>query len=124
MTIRDKKQPLIKSSVKNRGEKERHIVYLVPELMRMMGIPESIRRNFNKMKELASFTKMGVDRRVQALMKFNSRLLTTDKVRFLLDYLYSCTIFCVTEATTVYSPTLSSFLETICKFHYPFSVTC
>jgi len=78
ITIKNLDQPLIKSSTKNRGET--HVVFLVPELMCLTGIPDMIRTNFNKMKQLADYTKMGVDRRVAALKAFNAKLLSTPKV--------------------------------------------
>ena len=48
--------------------------------MTMTGIPDEMRRNYNKMKLLADYTKMGVDRRVEALRRFNRQLLSSDKV--------------------------------------------
>ena len=56
------------------------MVFLVPELMCMTGIPDQIRTNFHKMKALAAYTKMGVDKRIAALKAFNAKLLNTPKV--------------------------------------------
>ena len=46
----------------------------------MTGIPDQIRTNFHKMKALAAYTKMGVDKRIAALKAFNAKLLNTPKV--------------------------------------------
>ncbi|KAA0188187.1 hypothetical protein HAZT_HAZT000406 [Hyalella azteca] len=79
--VTDLTQPLIYSKPTGRqlrsGMTE---IYLVPELMRLTGIPDDIRTNFHKMKRLVDYTKMGVDRRVAALKKFNQDL-QEDKVR-------------------------------------------
>ena len=55
-------------------------IYLVPECLSITGIPDEMRSNYTQMKKLADYTKMKVDRRVQALRKFNSTLLNNETV--------------------------------------------
>lgn len=90
ITIRQTKQPLAYSKATSRQVRSGiNEIFLVPELMTMTGIPEQMRRDYNKMKMLADYTKMGVDRRVEALRRFNSQLLSSDKVCLQLYILYT-----------------------------------
>ncbi|KAF2366989.1 PAZ domain [Trinorchestia longiramus] len=80
--IRDVKQPLIYSKPSARQVRSGITeIFLVPELLTLTGIPEETRRDYHLMKNFASYTKMGVDRRVAALRRFNQQLLSKDKVR-------------------------------------------
>lgn len=55
-------------------------IYLVPELCKMTGLTDEMRGDFNMMKELATYMKMGPDKRVQSLLKFNRDLTSNAKV--------------------------------------------
>lgn len=76
IAIRDPRQPMLVSRAKPReiraGRPE--LIYLVPELVRVTGITDEMRRNFNLMRALADHTRLAPDRRIQRLELFNSRL--------------------------------------------------
>ena len=56
-------------------------IYLVPELLHVTGIPDEMRNNYTLMKDLADYTKMGVDKRVCALKDFNRELANNERVQ-------------------------------------------
>ncbi|KAA0193093.1 hypothetical protein HAZT_HAZT007226 [Hyalella azteca] len=76
-TVNDLMQPLIYSKPTGRqlrsGLTE---IYLVPELMRLTGIPDEIRTNFHKMKRLVDFTKMGAPGSRAWGLKLNTNLVS------------------------------------------------
>ena len=50
------------------------MVYLVPELCRLTGLTDEERNNFNFMKSLADYTKVGPVGRIKKLMEFSRRI--------------------------------------------------
>ena len=85
VTITNMSQPMVFSRPTARQQRSGiNEIYLVPELLSVTGIPDDMRTDFRKMKQLADYTKMGVDARVQALRRFNRNLQTNAKVSFCL----------------------------------------
>jgi len=54
-------------------------VCLIPELCNTTGLTDSMKNNFNLMRAMADYTRMDPRKRVERLMKFNERMLTTPK---------------------------------------------
>uniref|UniRef100_A0A182RCZ1 Aubergine n=1 Tax=Anopheles funestus TaxID=62324 RepID=A0A182RCZ1_ANOFN len=76
ITIRDPKQPMLISLPNERLVRlgmDKPIL-LVPELCRMTGITEDMRKDFNLMRAIADHTRLGADKRIQRLQRFNERL--------------------------------------------------
>lgn len=76
INIRDMRQPMLISTPKARDIRGGRSTYiaLIPELCRITGMTDSMRNDFNLMKELARHTKMDPRNRIQRLMDFNKRL--------------------------------------------------
>ncbi|XP_058838219.1 protein aubergine-like [Topomyia yanbarensis] len=76
IVIRDPRQPMLVSRSKPRdiraGRPE--YIYLVPELVRVTGITDDMRKNFNLMRTLADHTRLTPDKRIERLEVFNRRL--------------------------------------------------
>ncbi|XP_053668033.1 protein aubergine-like [Anopheles marshallii] len=73
ITIRDPKQPMLLSQPNERLGIDKPIL-LVPELCRLTGITDDMRRDFNLMRAIADHTRIGADMRIQRLERFNERL--------------------------------------------------
>ncbi|XP_052901674.1 protein aubergine-like [Anopheles moucheti] len=76
ITIRDPKQPMLLSQPNERLVRlgmDKPIL-LVPELCRLTGITDDMRRDFNLMRAIADHTRIGADMRIQRLERFNERL--------------------------------------------------
>ncbi|KAK4314293.1 hypothetical protein Pmani_014444 [Petrolisthes manimaculis] len=79
--IRDPRQPMLMSRPKKRDlRRGAGNIYLVPELCKMTGLTEEMRGDFNMMKDLATYMRVGPDKRVQSLLKFNRDLASNEKV--------------------------------------------
>ncbi|XP_022160802.1 piwi-like protein Siwi isoform X2 [Myzus persicae] len=76
------RQPMLvskkKKSFKIEGD-ESELVYLIPELCTMTGITENMRKNFNLMKDLAVYTRVGPSKKISQYNNFINRILTTPK---------------------------------------------
>lgn len=76
ITIRDPRQPMLVSRSKARdiraGQPE--LIYLIPELSRITGITDDMRRDFHLMRAIADHTRLNPDKRIQRLETFNRRL--------------------------------------------------
>lgn len=79
ITIRDPRQPMLVSRSKQRDIRAGmpELIYLVPELVRVTGLNDEMRKNFNLMRTLADHTRLTPDRRIERLEKFNQRLQQT-----------------------------------------------
>lgn len=79
ITIRDENQPMLLTRSTNRriraGEAE--MIALIPELCRTTGLTDEMKNDYKLMKSLANHTSIGPGLRVQRLLAFNHRLLTT-----------------------------------------------
>ncbi|KAF5291921.1 hypothetical protein FQA39_LY14153 [Lamprigera yunnana] len=80
VTVMD--QPMLVSRAKAREIRAgmAEIIYLVPELCRMTGLTERQRSNFQLMKALADYTRVGPSQRIQQLLKFSERLRSKPEV--------------------------------------------
>ena len=56
------------------------MVYLVPELCRLTGLTDEERSNFNFMKSLSDYTKIGPVGRIKKLMEFSRRIQNTPAI--------------------------------------------
>ncbi|CAG9327694.1 unnamed protein product [Blepharisma stoltei] len=74
--IKDKKQPLIQTSI-NRGQK---VIFLIPELCKLTGIPERMKKNYNVMRELAQYNKPEPQERLSSIQDLSAEL-TGEKVQ-------------------------------------------
>uniref|UniRef100_A0A182LZC8 Uncharacterized protein n=1 Tax=Anopheles culicifacies TaxID=139723 RepID=A0A182LZC8_9DIPT len=76
ITIRDPRQPMLLTKANDRLVRlgMDKPVLLVPELCRMTGITEDMRRDFQLMRAIADHTRLGADKRIQRLERFNERL--------------------------------------------------
>jgi aubergine-like protein len=85
--INDQNQPLLITNPKPRdirgGRSE--VICLVPELCNTTGLTEGMKTNFQLMKAMADYTRMDPRKRVERLMKFNERMLTTPKSAQIFD---------------------------------------
>lgn len=72
--ITDMKQPLLvnraKRRVPNSTEQVDQLICLIPELCYMTGLTDDMRNNFTLMKDVAMYTRVTPNQRVQALRKF------------------------------------------------------
>uniref|UniRef100_A0A182WDE0 Uncharacterized protein n=1 Tax=Anopheles minimus TaxID=112268 RepID=A0A182WDE0_9DIPT len=76
ITIRDPKQPMLLTEPNDRLVRlgQDKPILLVPELCRLTGITEDMRRDFHLMRAIADHTRLGADKRIQRLERFNERL--------------------------------------------------
>uniref|UniRef100_A0A182QKA2 Aubergine n=1 Tax=Anopheles farauti TaxID=69004 RepID=A0A182QKA2_9DIPT len=76
ITIRDPNQPMLVSMPNQRQQRSGITgpILLVPELCRMTGITDDMRRDFNLMRSIADHTRIGADKRIERLQRFNERL--------------------------------------------------
>lgn len=79
ITIRDPRQPMLVSvpSLRMQRAGVTGPIMLVPELCRLTGITDDMRRDFNLMRAIADHTRIGADKRIERLQRFNSRLQDT-----------------------------------------------
>ncbi|EGC34059.1 hypothetical protein DICPUDRAFT_153799 [Dictyostelium purpureum] len=75
--ITDFNQPLLKSEVKMRGQKQQ--IYLVPELAHLTGISDEMRKDFHIMKDIAEESNMDPPMRHSILDSFVKSLNTNPK---------------------------------------------
>lgn len=77
--IRDPNQPMLMSVPSQRMQRAGVTgpVMLVPELCRLTGITDDMRRDFQLMRAIADHTRIGADKRIERLQKFNTRLQET-----------------------------------------------
>ena len=75
LTIQDIHQPLIKTHIGKRGEER--TIYLIPELVTLTGLDDTQRANFNLMRELAAYTALPPERRMQTAQRLATFLQTT-----------------------------------------------
>ncbi|XP_053677649.1 protein aubergine-like [Anopheles nili] len=88
ITIRDPRQPML-VSMPNMRQKRAGItspILLVPELCRLTGITEEMRRDFNLMRSIADHTRIGADKRIERLQRFNERLQQTPASREVFEF--------------------------------------
>ncbi|EDS45907.1 piwi [Culex quinquefasciatus] len=76
VTIKDKGQPMLISRSKARDIRAGmpELIILVPELSRITGLSDEMRRDFQLMRGLAEHTRLAPDRRIARLETFNQRL--------------------------------------------------
>ncbi|KAG5678595.1 hypothetical protein PVAND_008256 [Polypedilum vanderplanki] len=81
ITIRDPKQPLLvhKPKAKERRGGAKDIIYLVPELCQATGLDESVRKNFQLMRDMANKTRKTPRERAELLQNFVKKLQTNEK---------------------------------------------
>ncbi|ETN59666.1 PIWI, partial [Anopheles darlingi] len=79
VTIRDPNQPMLVSTPTMRMQRSGITtpILLVPELCRMTGITDAMRKDFNLMRSIADHTRIGADQRLERLDRFNRRLQET-----------------------------------------------
>lgn len=58
------------------------LVYLVPELCRLTGLTDEMRANNSLMKDLAVYTRVDPESRIERLNAFNARLQRTQPVSY------------------------------------------
>lgn len=75
LNIQDTEQPLITTHIGKRGEER--TIYLIPELVTLTGLDESQRANFNLMRELATYTALPPEKRMQTAQRLAHFLQTT-----------------------------------------------
>jgi len=85
ITIRNETQPLLVSRPTSKKSLSDEPIYLIPELCGMTGLSESMRSNYNLMKDVSAVTRVNPDRRVQSILQFRSRLYGNEKIRNELD---------------------------------------
>uniref|UniRef100_A0A1Q3F3E7 Putative translation initiation factor 2c eif-2c n=1 Tax=Culex tarsalis TaxID=7177 RepID=A0A1Q3F3E7_CULTA len=76
VTIKDRGQPMLVSRSKARDIRAGmpELIILVPELSRITGLSDEMRRDFHLMRGLAEHTRLAPDRRIARLEAFNQRL--------------------------------------------------
>uniref|UniRef100_A0A182PI90 Piwi n=1 Tax=Anopheles epiroticus TaxID=199890 RepID=A0A182PI90_9DIPT len=83
IVIRDPKQPMLVSTPSQRMQRsgQQGPILLVPELCRLTGITDDMRKDFNLMRSIADQTRLGADKRIERLQRFNERLQETPASR-------------------------------------------
>uniref|UniRef100_A0A182MXI4 Aubergine n=1 Tax=Anopheles dirus TaxID=7168 RepID=A0A182MXI4_9DIPT len=83
VNIQDTKQPMLVSMPNQRQQRSgiTSPILLVPELCRMTGITDDMRKDFNLMRSIADHTRIGADKRIERLERFNARLQETPASR-------------------------------------------
>ncbi|XP_050093639.1 protein aubergine-like [Anopheles aquasalis] len=79
VAIRDPNQPMLVSTPTMRMQRSGITtpILLVPELCRMTGITDAMRKDFNLMRSIADHTRINADQRLERLDRFNRRLQET-----------------------------------------------
>lgn len=84
MIITDPGQPLLRANPTERDirgargrDEEARPINLIPELCTPTGYTDEMRRNFNLMRDVAVYTRVGPAQRIERLLAFNNRLQTT-----------------------------------------------
>jgi aubergine len=79
ITIRDGRQPMLISRAKARDLRggQNELMALVPELCRSTGLTDAMRSNFQLMKAMSEYTRLGPSQRIEKLRRFNQRLRST-----------------------------------------------
>ncbi|XP_050528638.1 piwi-like protein Siwi [Daktulosphaira vitifoliae] len=80
LVIKNNNQPMLISKNKKKNTTEETLIYLVPEFCLMTGLSESLRNNFNLMRDLADHTRVDPSERYKRLMNFNRRLQGNEKI--------------------------------------------
>ncbi|XP_070495735.1 uncharacterized protein [Chironomus tepperi] len=85
--INQPNQPLLITNPKPRDIRggQNEVICLVPELCNTTGLTENMKSNFQLMKAMADYTRMDPKKRVERLMKFNDRMLSTQKSAEIFD---------------------------------------
>ncbi|XP_035789141.1 protein aubergine-like [Anopheles albimanus] len=88
VTIRDPMQPMLVSTPTTRMQRSGITtpILLVPELCRMTGITDAMRKDFNLMRSIADHTRIGPDQRLERLDRFNRRLQETGASREVFNF--------------------------------------
>ncbi|CAD8126982.1 unnamed protein product [Paramecium sonneborni] len=73
------KQPLIKTSLKLKGKQEEKVIYLIPELCQLTGLSETVKSNFQVMKDVSRITKPNAQDRIDKSEKFAKQMNSTIK---------------------------------------------
>ncbi|KAK7070137.1 Piwi-like protein 1 [Halocaridina rubra] len=85
--IKDPHQPLLMSKPKKKDLRRGNgSIFLIPELCVATGISDDMRNDNSLMREFVDYTRMGPDKRVQAIRKFSSRLFENEKVKAELNH--------------------------------------
>lgn len=86
--IRDPKQPMLVSipSLRMQRSGVSGPIMLVPELCRLTGITNDMRKDFNLMRAISDHTRIGADKRIERLQKFNTRLQETKESKDVFKY--------------------------------------
>uniref|UniRef100_A0A182MXI9 Piwi n=1 Tax=Anopheles dirus TaxID=7168 RepID=A0A182MXI9_9DIPT len=81
--IRDPQQPMLVTAPSARQKRQgcNNLLLLVPELSRMTGITEEMRKDFHLMRSIADQTRLRPDKRLERLAAFNQRLQNTPATR-------------------------------------------
>lgn len=87
--IEDKNQPMLvhRTSVRVSGqtEKEERLIMLVPELSYMTGLTDGMRADMRVMKDIAQFTRVTPNQRMNSLRKFINNINQTPEASEILD---------------------------------------
>ncbi|CAD8046253.1 unnamed protein product [Paramecium sonneborni] len=73
------KQPLIKTHLRIKGKQEDKMIYLIPELCQLTGLNETVKSNFQVMKEVSRITKPNAQDRIDKSEKFAKQMNSTIK---------------------------------------------
>ncbi|XP_058053389.1 protein aubergine-like [Anopheles bellator] len=86
--IRDPKQPMLVSTPTMRQKRAGILtpIYLVPELCQTTGITDDMRKDMRLMRTIADHTRIGADKRIERLERFNNRLNTSPASREVFTY--------------------------------------
>lgn len=88
LTIHDVKQPLLlhRKAIRVPGslEKQDRLICLVPELCHMTGLTDEMRNDFKVMKDVAQYTRVTPNQRMQALRKYLKNVAECEKAQKIL----------------------------------------
>lgn len=85
LQIQDMEQPLLAHrqtvTISGQTEKQDRLIMLVPELSYMTGLQDEMRTNFKVMKDVAQFTRVTPNQRVNSLRKFVASISKTQEAK-------------------------------------------
>ncbi|KAM7364395.1 argonaute 3 [Cochliomyia hominivorax] len=89
ITIKDKSQPLLisikKQKLANNAETEDIVFCLIPETCHLTGLRDDMRSDFKLMREIATFTRISPNQRLQALEKFYTNINKSPEAKQILN---------------------------------------
>jgi len=79
INIKDQDQPLLIIEVSSKSDDKKQIIYLIPELVNLTGIPEQTKKDFEATKSIATIIKVDPGKRRKEIDQFINTIKTNEK---------------------------------------------